>query len=196
VSDVLKAVAEKQGWQPADSLLRLEGGQEGQGWLQLVKHGLLLLTRLYPKTCCNHASVFSLPNCLLSPFPPPHAGFNEPWERVLFKGRELTAGASLAEQGVGSGAVLTAVRRVLVADGWKVRGAGLGAELLLCSGWVVCCTPLLPQPGTAFALHPPTPACLLACLPPCRPIMQIKALDEEDDSSSDEEEEESWVQKF
>ncbi|KAL4430375.1 hypothetical protein ABPG77_002181 [Micractinium sp. CCAP 211/92] len=70
--EVLKTVAEKEGWQPADTLLRLEG-------------------------------------------------FNDPWERLLFKGRELRLGASLAEQGVGEGAVLTAVRRVLIADGWKIR---------------------------------------------------------------------------
>lgn len=58
-----------------------------------------------------------LPAC---PARPKRAGFNDPWERLLFKGRELKAGASLAEQGVGEGAVLTAVRRVLIADGWKV----------------------------------------------------------------------------
>lgn len=47
-------------------------------------------------------------------------GFNDPWERVIFQGRELKAGASLAEQGVGDGAVVTTVRRQLIADGWKV----------------------------------------------------------------------------
>ena len=48
------------------------------------------------------------------------AGFEDAWERLLFKGRDLKAGASLVEQGVPQGATLTAVRRVLVADGWKV----------------------------------------------------------------------------
>ena len=84
---------------------------------------LALYTALY-ETHCTHTSTCVLPNCLPGPPALSFAGFNEPWERVLFKGRELTAGASLAEQGVGSGAVLTAVRRVLVADGWKVRGTG------------------------------------------------------------------------
>ncbi|KAI3425284.1 hypothetical protein D9Q98_009051 [Chlorella vulgaris] len=70
--DLLKAVAKRQGWQPADDLLRLEG-------------------------------------------------FTDPWDRLLFKGRELTPGTSLAEQGVGQGAVLTAVRRVLLADGWTLK---------------------------------------------------------------------------
>ncbi|PSC67370.1 bi-major isoform [Micractinium conductrix] len=70
--EVLKALAEKLGWQPADSLLRLEG-------------------------------------------------FEDAWERLLFKGRDLKAGASLVEQGVPQGATLTAVRRVLVADGWKIK---------------------------------------------------------------------------
>lgn len=54
------------------------------------------------------------------------AGFDGAWERLLFKGRELKKDASLVEQGVSSGAVLTVVRRVLVADGWKVRQVGTG----------------------------------------------------------------------
>lgn len=80
----------------------------------------------------------------LNASPPWLAGFDAPWERLLFRGRELKGDASLAEQGVGSGATLTAVRHVLVADGWKVGGrqggwaavglgwVGLGAEGL---GW-------------------------------------------------------------
>eukprot|EP00887_Chlorella_sp_A99_P000128 scaffold16.g128.t1 len=71
-TDLLAQVAKAQGWQPVDSLLRLEG-------------------------------------------------FEEPWERLLLKGRELKADVPLAEQGVGAGAALTAVRRVLVADAWKIR---------------------------------------------------------------------------
>ena len=59
-------------------------------------------------------------NAPLTALPPTRTGFVDPWERVLFRGRELHGDASLAEQGVGGGAVLTAVRRVLVADGWKV----------------------------------------------------------------------------
>ena len=109
---------------------------------------------------------------------------------MLFKGRELTAGASLAEQGVGSGAVLTAVRRVLVADGWKVRGAECCPALswvaalflgLVCSHMlphvaaaVAClrcaaagCLPLPPLSPRAPLLLPPYAACLPACLPAC-----------------------------
>jgi hypothetical protein len=62
------------------------------------------------------------------PFPTTHellaetAGFNDPWERALLKGRDLKLEATLAEQGMGEGeAMITTVRRVLVAEGWKVR---------------------------------------------------------------------------
>ena len=72
--ELLRRVAEAQGWPAADSLLRLEG-------------------------------------------------FEDPWERVIFKGRELKADATLAEQGVApsNGDAVVAVRRVLVADGWKIK---------------------------------------------------------------------------
>ena len=49
------------------------------------------------------------------------AGFEEDWERALFKGRELKANVALAEQGVGSGAEIVTVRRLLIADGWKLK---------------------------------------------------------------------------
>ena len=53
----------------------------------------------------------------------PLPGFEAPWERALFQGRELSLDAPLAEQGVsGPGVVVTTVRRVLVAEGWKVGG--------------------------------------------------------------------------
>jgi len=72
VGDLLKKVAEKQGWAPAEKLLRLEG-------------------------------------------------FNDPWDRAIYKGRELSLGESLAKQGVTDfDAALVTVRRVLVADGWDV----------------------------------------------------------------------------
>jgi len=54
-------------------------------------------------------------------------GFEDPWERAIYNGRELKAEATLAEQGVvaaGKGspdAVVITVRRVLVADGWKIK---------------------------------------------------------------------------
>ena len=51
-------------------------------------------------------------------------GFNDPWERAVFKGRELKADATVAEQGVTVADVespVITVRRMLVADGWKVR---------------------------------------------------------------------------
>lgn len=71
--ELLEKLAEKQGWQPANDLLRLEG-------------------------------------------------FSDPWERLIFKGRELDSKVPLAEQGVSPDAVLVAVRRVLIADGWKIAG--------------------------------------------------------------------------
>ena len=51
-------------------------------------------------------------------------GFNDPWERAIFKGRELKAESTLAEQGItatDADAPLITVRRVLVADGWKIK---------------------------------------------------------------------------
>ncbi|KAL6771113.1 hypothetical protein ACKKBF_B33965 [Auxenochlorella protothecoides x Auxenochlorella symbiontica] len=48
-------------------------------------------------------------------------GFEGPWERLLFQGRELEAGTPLTEQGVPAGAELTAVRLALVAEGWKIQ---------------------------------------------------------------------------
>lgn len=51
-------------------------------------------------------------------------GFEGPWERVLYRGRELELGKTLQEQGVPSGADLTAVRLALVAEGWKASSPG------------------------------------------------------------------------
>ncbi|KAK2078554.1 hypothetical protein QBZ16_003394 [Prototheca wickerhamii] len=48
-------------------------------------------------------------------------GFEGPWERVLFQGRELDLAKTLADQGVPDGADLTAVRLALVAEGWKIK---------------------------------------------------------------------------
>ena len=48
-------------------------------------------------------------------------GFEEPWERALFRGRELKADVPLVEQGVAPGSTVTTVRRVLVADAWKIK---------------------------------------------------------------------------
>jgi hypothetical protein len=53
-------------------------------------------------------------------------GFEDPWERAIYNGRELKADATLAEQGVVAAgkdpdAVVVTVRRVLVADGWKIK---------------------------------------------------------------------------
>jgi hypothetical protein len=54
-------------------------------------------------------------------------GFEDPWERAIYNGRELKSDATLAEQGVVAGgkgsdaAVVVTVRRVLVADGWKIK---------------------------------------------------------------------------
>lgn len=59
-------------------------------------------------------------------------GFNDPWERAIFKGRELKSDATLAEQGVtlaGEDSPIITVRRMLVADGWKVSEI-MGLQLL------------------------------------------------------------------
>ena len=53
-------------------------------------------------------------------------GFEDPWERAIYNGRELKSDATLAEQGIvaagkDSSAVIVTVRRVLIADGWKIK---------------------------------------------------------------------------
>ncbi len=52
----------------------------------------------------------------------PLEGFSEPWERLIFQGRELSPEVPLSEQGVSGNAMVVAVRRVLIADGWKLAG--------------------------------------------------------------------------
>lgn len=49
-------------------------------------------------------------------------GFQEPWEKAVYRGRELKPAQTLEAAGLQEGAVITAVRKVLVAEGWKVRG--------------------------------------------------------------------------
>jgi len=48
-------------------------------------------------------------------------GFKEVWERTLFKGRELQPDQTLESAKLPAGATIAAVRKVLVAEGWKVR---------------------------------------------------------------------------
>lgn len=52
-------------------------------------------------------------------------GFEDPWERAIYKGRELSMDSVLRDAGVTSGddAIVT-VRRVLLADGWKIAAEG------------------------------------------------------------------------
>ena len=47
-------------------------------------------------------------------------GFKEVWERTLFKGRELKPEQTLESANLPAGATIAAVRKVLVAEGWKV----------------------------------------------------------------------------
>ena len=55
-------------------------------------------------------------------------GFEEPWELWARAGVELPEAGSLAAAGVTDGATVTAVRKVLVAEGaWRAR-AGRGAS--------------------------------------------------------------------
>ena len=52
-------------------------------------------------------------------------GFTDPWERAIFKGRELSLESLLKDAGVSSGDdAIVAVRRVLLADGWKIAAEG------------------------------------------------------------------------
>lgn len=105
----------------------------------------------------------------------PSAGFNDPWDRLLFKGRDLPADAKLAEQGVSGGAVITVVRRMLAADGWAVSAV----PALAWSCW-----------HRTTQLH--LPICIPDTLPPC---LQIKTKEADDDTDS-EEEEDHWEQQF
>ena len=169
VGELLKALAEKQGWQPADTLLRLEGaagalrcgvGVGGSAGVREVMAG----GRMVPAHCqltigcgATHPTPrFPHPalhcNAPLTALPPTRTGFVDPWERVLFRGRELRPDASLAEQGVGGGAELTAVRRVLVADGWKVGVCGWGGR-----GWGGAVSPGLPGEQSGQLLGPALP---------------------------------------
>ena len=52
-------------------------------------------------------------------------GFEDAWERAIYKGRELSMDSVLRDAGVTSGdeAIIT-VRRVLLADGWKIAAEG------------------------------------------------------------------------
>jgi len=52
-------------------------------------------------------------------------GFTDPWERAIFKGRELSLESLLKDAGVSNGDdAVVAVRRVLLADGWKIAAEG------------------------------------------------------------------------
>ena len=48
-------------------------------------------------------------------------GFKEVWERTLFRGRELKPDQTLESVKLPAGATIAAVRKVLVAEGWKAR---------------------------------------------------------------------------
>ncbi|KAK3282015.1 hypothetical protein CYMTET_10226 [Cymbomonas tetramitiformis] len=71
------AVAEKFGWEPVDTLLRLEG-------------------------------------------------FEEPWELAMYKGVELPSDSTLEDCNVPDEATVVTVRKVLVAEGWKLVGGDDG----------------------------------------------------------------------
>ena len=47
-------------------------------------------------------------------------GFQEPWEKAVYRGRELKPSQTLEAAGLQEGAIITTVRKVLVAEGWKV----------------------------------------------------------------------------
>ena len=97
---------------------------------------------------------------------------------------------TLLLQGITNGAVLTAVRRVLVADGWKVRPA------------VLCCAALCCAASNHSAPPPPCSAlrCQLLRPAPPIPLLQIHPVDDDGYASTsdedDEEAEDAWDQKF
>ncbi|KAF5843546.1 hypothetical protein DUNSADRAFT_14462 [Dunaliella salina] len=49
--------------------------------------------------------------------------FNEPWERLIFRGREIKDNQDLPAAGMKEGDKVVVVRRALCADGWKVAMA-------------------------------------------------------------------------
>eukprot|EP00241_Pyramimonas_parkeae_P009638 CAMPEP_0114228142 /NCGR_PEP_ID=MMETSP0058-20121206/2179_1 /TAXON_ID=36894 /ORGANISM="Pyramimonas parkeae, CCMP726" /LENGTH=107 /DNA_ID=CAMNT_0001339057 /DNA_START=1060 /DNA_END=1383 /DNA_ORIENTATION=+ len=51
-------------------------------------------------------------------------GFEEPWELIMHKGIELPADSTLADCGINSDVMVVSVRKVLVAEGWKMVGGG------------------------------------------------------------------------
>ena len=53
-------------------------------------------------------------------------GFEEPWERAIYQGRELIGNATLQECGLSNqdDTAIVTVRRKLVADGWKIAAEG------------------------------------------------------------------------
>jgi len=51
-------------------------------------------------------------------------GFEEPWELAMYKGVELPSENTLADSGVTDNAMIVTVRKVLVAEGWKMVGGG------------------------------------------------------------------------
>ena len=56
-------------------------------------------------------------------------GFTDPWEFGVFKGRALKLDQSLSKNDITSNATITVVRRMLIAEAWKV------SHLCVC----VCC---------------------------------------------------------
>ena len=56
-------------------------------------------------------------------------GFEHPWERTVFQGKEMDTDATLEECGVPAQATVTAVRTVLVAEGWAIaRGDDVDSD--------------------------------------------------------------------
>lgn len=51
-------------------------------------------------------------------------GFEDPWERAIYKGRELKMDSVLKDAGVTGEDAIVTVRRVLLADGWKIAADG------------------------------------------------------------------------
>merc|ERR1712224_612944 len=48
-------------------------------------------------------------------------GFEEPWELAVFKGKECLGSSTLADCGITGDETITTVRKVLVAEGWRIQ---------------------------------------------------------------------------
>mmetsp|Transcript_16573 Transcript_16573/g.22885 ORF Transcript_16573/g.22885 Transcript_16573/m.22885 type:complete len:133 (+) Transcript_16573:104-502(+) len=51
-------------------------------------------------------------------------GFEEPWELAMYKGNEIPSDKTLSDCGIKDDCLVVTVRKVLIAEGWKMIGGG------------------------------------------------------------------------